>query len=150
MGTTWLVVPGLSAWKPTPVFLPGESHGQRSLAGYSPWGCKKLDITEHFHFHFFPSPGASFHLPPHLKLSPPPSPPPFTHDYQSHHRPSENLPCSWLGPSKPQPPYWLLLEESPFQLLSQSLLTLSLQVRVTDTAVPWKTYDKQWEFFSNC
>ena len=28
------------AWQPTPVFLPGESHGQRSLVGYSPWGCK--------------------------------------------------------------------------------------------------------------
>ena len=27
-------------WQPTPVFLPGESHGQRSLAGYSPWGCR--------------------------------------------------------------------------------------------------------------
>ena len=33
-------------WEPTPVFLPGESHGQRSLAGYSPWGCKELDTTE--------------------------------------------------------------------------------------------------------
>ena len=62
----------------------------------------------------------------------------------------KNLPCSWLGPSKPLPPYWLLLEKSPFQLLSQSLLTLSLHVRVTDTAVPQKTHDKQWEFFSNC
>ena len=30
----------------TPVFLPGESHGQRNLAGYSPWGCKELDTTE--------------------------------------------------------------------------------------------------------
>jgi len=30
----------------TPVFLPGESHGQRSLAGYSPQGCKESDITE--------------------------------------------------------------------------------------------------------
>ena len=30
----------------TPVFLPGESHGQKSLAGYSPWGYKELDITE--------------------------------------------------------------------------------------------------------
>ena len=29
-----------------PVFLPGESHEQRSLAGYSPWGCKDLDTTE--------------------------------------------------------------------------------------------------------
>ena len=33
-------------WQPTPVFLPGESHGQRSLAGYSPWGRKELDMTE--------------------------------------------------------------------------------------------------------
>ena len=33
-------------WKPSPVFLPRESHGKRSLAGYSPWGCKKLDTTE--------------------------------------------------------------------------------------------------------
>ena len=31
---------------PTPVFLPGEFHGQRSLAGYNPWGCKELDMTE--------------------------------------------------------------------------------------------------------
>ena len=30
----------------TPVFLPGESHGQRSLVGYIPWGCKELDTTE--------------------------------------------------------------------------------------------------------
>ena len=37
--------------KPTPVFLPGELHGQRSLAGCSPWGCKELDATErHFKF----------------------------------------------------------------------------------------------------
>ena len=33
-------------WQPTPVFLPGESHGQRRLAGYSPWGRKELDMTE--------------------------------------------------------------------------------------------------------
>jgi len=31
---------------PTPVFLPGESHGQRSLIGYSPWGCKESGMTE--------------------------------------------------------------------------------------------------------
>ena len=31
-------IPWRRAWQPTPVFLPGESHGQRSLAGYSPWG----------------------------------------------------------------------------------------------------------------
>ena len=33
-------------WQPTPVFLPGELHGQRILAGYSSWGCKKSDMTE--------------------------------------------------------------------------------------------------------
>ena len=33
-------------WQSTPVFLPGESHGQRSLGGYGPWGCKELDTTE--------------------------------------------------------------------------------------------------------
>ena len=34
------------AWQPTPVFLPGESHGQRSLAGCSPWGRKESDTTK--------------------------------------------------------------------------------------------------------
>ena len=38
--------PGEGNGKPTPVFLPGESHAQRSLVGYSPWGCKELDMTE--------------------------------------------------------------------------------------------------------
>ena len=48
-------IPGFSHWvrkipwrregQPTPVFLPGESHGQRSLVGYSPWGHKELDGT---------------------------------------------------------------------------------------------------------
>ena len=39
---------------PIPVFLPGEFHGQRSLVGYSPWGCKESDMTEqlmHHHHH---------------------------------------------------------------------------------------------------
>ena len=35
----------------TPVFLPEESHGQRSLAGYSPWGHKELDMIERAHAH---------------------------------------------------------------------------------------------------
>ena len=39
-------IPWRRAWQPTPVFLPGESHGQRSLAGCSPWGHKELDTTE--------------------------------------------------------------------------------------------------------
>ena len=33
-------------WQPTPVLLPGKSHGQRSLVGCSPWGCKESDTTE--------------------------------------------------------------------------------------------------------
>ena len=36
--------------QPTPVFMPGESHGQRSLAGYSPQGHKESDMTEQLHF----------------------------------------------------------------------------------------------------
>ena len=36
-------------WQPTPVFLPGKSHGQGSLAGYSPWGHKEPDMTERLH-----------------------------------------------------------------------------------------------------
>ena len=34
-------IPWRREWQPTPVFLPGESHGQRSLAGYRPWGLKE-------------------------------------------------------------------------------------------------------------
>ena len=37
-------------WKPTPVLLPGKSHGWRSLVGYSPWGRKESDATERLHF----------------------------------------------------------------------------------------------------
>ena len=49
-------IPGLGRfpwrrkWQPTPVFLPGESHGQRSLVGYSPRGRKESDMTERLHF----------------------------------------------------------------------------------------------------
>ena len=39
-------------WHPTPVLLPGKSHGLRSLVGYSPWGCEESDTTERLHFHF--------------------------------------------------------------------------------------------------
>ena len=40
-------IPWSRKWQPTPVLLPGESHGQRNLAGYSPWGCKESNLTEH-------------------------------------------------------------------------------------------------------
>ena len=39
-------------WQPTPVLLPEKSHGRRSLAGYSPWGCEESDMTERLQFHF--------------------------------------------------------------------------------------------------
>ena len=39
-------IPWRRKGSPTPIFLPGEFYGQRSLADYSPWGCKELDATE--------------------------------------------------------------------------------------------------------
>ena len=45
-------IPWRKEWLPTPVFLPGISHGQRSLAGYSLWGRTELDMTNTFTFHF--------------------------------------------------------------------------------------------------
>ena len=39
-------IPWRRKWQLTPGFWPGKSHGQRSLVGYSPWGCKKSDMTE--------------------------------------------------------------------------------------------------------
>ena len=39
-------------WQPTPVLLPGKSHGQRSLVDYSPWDREESDRTEQLHFHF--------------------------------------------------------------------------------------------------
>ena len=39
-------------WQPTPVLLPGKSHGRRSLVGCSPWGWEESDTTERLHFHF--------------------------------------------------------------------------------------------------
>ena len=44
---TWArKLPWRRAWQPTPIFLPGESHGQRSLVGYSPWSHKESDMNE--------------------------------------------------------------------------------------------------------
>ena len=39
-------------WHPTPILLPGKSHGWRSLVGCSPWGCEESDMTERLHFRF--------------------------------------------------------------------------------------------------
>ena len=47
LGSSWVrKIPWRRAGQPTPVIWPGESHGQRNLAGYSLWGCKESDITE--------------------------------------------------------------------------------------------------------
>ena len=47
MFDTWLrKIPWRRKWQPTPVFLSGESHGQRSLVGYSLWGGEESDITK--------------------------------------------------------------------------------------------------------
>ena len=43
-------IPWRKKWQPTPVFLPGKSHGQRSLAGYSPWDCR---VNSRIHFSSF-------------------------------------------------------------------------------------------------
>ena len=45
-------IPWKKKWQPTPVLLPAESHGRRSLVGYSPWDHKESDRTEQLHFHF--------------------------------------------------------------------------------------------------
>ena len=44
-------IPWRREWLPTLVFLPGKSHGQRSLVGYSSWGCKEPDRTEQLSAH---------------------------------------------------------------------------------------------------
>ena len=45
-------IPWRTEWLPIPVFLPGESHGQRSLAGYSPWDSKESDMTERLTYEY--------------------------------------------------------------------------------------------------
>ena len=43
-------IPWRRKWQPTPVLLPGKSHGERSMAGYSPWGRKKLSNFTSLHY----------------------------------------------------------------------------------------------------
>ena len=58
MQETWVQalgqkIPWRRKWQPSPVLLTGEFHGQRSLAGYSPWNRKVLDMTEQLTFSQF-------------------------------------------------------------------------------------------------
>ena len=58
-------VPRRRARQPTPVFLPGKSHGQRSLAGYRPWGHRQSDRTQcegHTHRTYFWVPGPAAYM----------------------------------------------------------------------------------------
>ena len=50
---TFMVQHWRRQWQPTPVLLPGNSHGQRSLVGCNPWGRKESDTSEQVHFHFW-------------------------------------------------------------------------------------------------
>ena len=73
MWETWVwswvgKIPWRRAWQPTPVFLPGESHGQRNPAGYSPWGRKESDMTERL------STAEPAYVPSLLNLPPHPAP----------------------------------------------------------------------------
>ena len=52
MITRILRQPRRRQWQPTPVLLPGKSHGRRSLVGCSPWGREESGTTERLHFHF--------------------------------------------------------------------------------------------------
>ena len=47
------LIPWRRKWQHTPAFFPGNSHGQRRLVGYSPWGCRESDTTEHAHTHVY-------------------------------------------------------------------------------------------------
>ena len=62
-------IPWRRAWQPIPVFLPGKLHGQRSLAGYSVWGCTELDsIEQHTHTtHIYTH---TTHIPHHTHTTP--------------------------------------------------------------------------------
>ena len=52
-------IPWSRKWQPTPLFLPGVFHGQRSLSAYSPWGPKELDMTELLSTHYWGFPRSS-------------------------------------------------------------------------------------------
>ena len=59
MQDTWVrKIPWRRAWQPTPVFLPGESNGQRILVGYSPWGREESDTTVATEHHLFDCTGS--------------------------------------------------------------------------------------------
>ena len=84
-------IPWSREWQPTPVFLPGELHGQRSLAGYSPCDGKEADMTELLPLpHFSVWRGTFFFLSTHVIA------------FNSHHSPRVSL-TAWPWTSGPAP-----------------------------------------------
>ena len=70
-------IPWTREWQPTPAFLPGEFHGQRSLAGYSPWGHKESDTTDKLsELPWLPEEGGEAKRGPLCRVSGPPLPTP--------------------------------------------------------------------------
>ena len=93
-------IPWRRKWQHSPIFLPGKFHGQRSLMGYSPWGCKELDTPKHT---AHTSPSA-----PHPAPSPPSPAPslmgPVQASLSSPFRPSSPVvssPCGDLSQTHP-------------------------------------------------
>ena len=136
-------IPWRRSWQPTPVFLPGESHGQRSLAGYSPWGHKELDTTEvTYHEHILLE-TFELKLIPAFCCSPPKSipycksgwmsPMPQTR-YLTPHISLSSIPCS-LSVS-----HWLT--SAAHHSLSIIMTTVSSQISMETTSLP--------SFYSPC
>ena len=62
-------IPWRRKWQSTPVLLPGKSHGQRSLVGYSLWGRKESDMTERLHFQLLRQEALISHISASLEVS---------------------------------------------------------------------------------
>ena len=62
VGSLVKTIPWNRKWQPTPISLTGKFHGQRSLVGYSPWGCIELDMTERLSIHTYPDPDEENYL----------------------------------------------------------------------------------------
>ena len=97
-------------WHPTPVLLPGKSHGWRNLVGYSPWGRKESDMTEWLHFlsfflSFFLFLLRNLSLKKHSKRKK--KHPTGTYIYQII---DQLIFFSWIGPVNVLMPLWLLIQ----------------------------------------
>ena len=99
-------IPWRRAWQPTPVFLPGKSHGQRSLAGCSPWGRKESDTAEATEHARVVHARVHMHTHTHTHTDPTGSPIYTSNNSQSLHTipkaPTFSQACVFIAP-RPQP-----------------------------------------------